>query len=160
MFQKSANILLAKRGFFMYNIYSSVVKNIIVWQTLRYLLTGLPYNLHYFKNKEFYMIVNGPQNTYNSLPSLDTQNQPIKPEVKRTPQEGTAIQGEKSGNGNLEQKALHAPDEQVDVSLQQVKGLSNIFNTYRSYVNQLDATDRLVNRVANGVAGVNDLLGS
>jgi hypothetical protein len=102
------------------------------------------------------MMIKGPQNIYNSLPSLDTQNPLQRPEVNRGIRTNIPSSGERL-EGELQTQSQSATNQPTDVSLQQVKNLSDVFNTYRSYVNQLDATDRIVNRVAYGVAGITDL---
>ncbi len=102
------------------------------------------------------MMIQGPQNVYNSLPNLDNQNLVSRPDVNRN--QGAAGAPQLDEKLQSEQQSQSAIQEPLDVSSQQVKNLSDIYNTYQSYVNQIQAEDTLVNRVAYGVAGVKDLL--
>ncbi len=108
-------------------------------------------------SQEGQMIVNGPQNIYNTLPNLDTQSLVSKPDVNRNV--GTSGTPNLNDQTQTEQQTQNTIQQPVDVSLQEIKNLSDIFNAYQSYVNQIDSSNRLVGRVTFGSGGMIDLYG-
>lgn len=108
-------------------------------------------------SQEGQMIVNGPQIIYNALPNLDSQNLVSRPDVNRNI--GTGSTPDLNEQTQTEQQTQNAIQLPVDVSLEEIKNLSDIFNAYQSYVNQIDASNRLVGRVTFGSGGMIDLYG-
>ena len=102
------------------------------------------------------MIVKGPQNIFNALPNLENQNQISRPDINRNL--GTNTPPSLGDQNQTEQQTQNAIQEPVDVSLQEIKDLSDIYNAYQSYVNQIDASNRLVGRVTYGSGGTLDLI--
>jgi hypothetical protein len=101
------------------------------------------------------MMIKGPQTINNSLTNLDTQSPVSRPEINRGVQTPVPAQSEQQ---NYETQSQTTVEDSPAISAQQVKNLSEIYNSYRSYVNQLETTDRLVNRVAYGATNIADLL--
>jgi len=107
-------------------------------------------------SQEGQMIVKGPQNIFNALPNLENQNQISRPDINRNL--GTNTPPSLGDQNQTDQQTQNAIQEPVDVSLQEIKDLSDIYNAYQSYVNQIDASNRLVGRVTYGSGGTLDLI--
>lgn len=147
IFLKFAKILLDFTRVFMYNVISEeggdAISNSIIPEFGK-------------ASQEGQMIVNGPQNVYNALPNLENQNLVSRPDFNRNLGTGTTPSLDEQTQSD--QQSQNAIQQAVDVSLQEIKDLSDIYNAYQSYVNQIDASNRLVGRVSYGSGGVLDLI--
>ncbi len=102
------------------------------------------------------MEIQAPQliNRYNALPNLDVQNQ-------RSGEARGNVTGATTGLDvqlQNDKEAAVSAQGTTEISLSQVKSLSEIFNTYQAYVNQLEASDQTVNRITASATGMKDLL--
>ena len=91
-------------------------------------------------------MINSTQSINNAQTNINNQPSVVKPDVHRQVRShSTPLTSE----GDLSDVPMDAGSLQV--SSQHVKNLSRYFNTFRAYANQIDYSDRILNKVAHGV---------
>jgi len=95
-------------------------------------------------------MINSAQSVYSSHAHYENQPSVGKPEVHRYSKPNSLVRL----NPELSSEQADTMDGgSLPVSLQQVKNLSFYFNTFRSYMNQIEYSERLLSQVSYAIGG-------